>query len=229
MSRIRSQLTYANVVSTLCLFVLFGGTAYAAVKITGKNIKDGSLTGADIKNNSLTGTDVKNLGAGDFKGGALPTGPRGPIGPQGPTGSQGPTGPEGPTGPQGPGAKRIFVDTGVGIPDGTVYNASPDFTVTVNCGQLTVWVNRQPPANLAVSTMMMRTASVAESSYFLDGNPLKSVAAAYVGSGGTGSGDTVIQSYAPGTDTARNFTLRVTISDEGSGKCAAWGSVIPAS
>lgn len=90
--RIRAQLTYANVVSTLCLFILLGGSAYAAAKITGKNVKNGSLTGTDIKNNSVTGKDVKGLGAGDFKGGALPAGPRGPIGPRGLTGPRGTAG-----------------------------------------------------------------------------------------------------------------------------------------
>ena len=35
MRRIRSKLSYANVVATLCLFVALGGTSYAAVKITG--------------------------------------------------------------------------------------------------------------------------------------------------------------------------------------------------
>jgi hypothetical protein len=35
MRRIRSKLSYANVVATLCLFIALGGTSYAAVKITG--------------------------------------------------------------------------------------------------------------------------------------------------------------------------------------------------
>jgi hypothetical protein len=68
---IRSRSTYANVVSTLCLFLVLGGTGYAAVQITGKQVKNGSLTGKDVKNSSLTGGDVKNksLSAKDIKGG----------------------------------------------------------------------------------------------------------------------------------------------------------------
>ena len=57
----RRHLSYANMVSTLCLVLLLGGgTAYAAAKITGKDIKNKSVTGKDIKNSSLSGTDVKD-------------------------------------------------------------------------------------------------------------------------------------------------------------------------
>lgn len=67
--RLRSKLTYANVVSTLCLFlVLGGGAAFAANQlaknsvgtkqpkknaVTGEKVKDASLTGADIKVSTL--------------------------------------------------------------------------------------------------------------------------------------------------------------------------------
>lgn len=56
----RPRVTYANVTSTLALFlVLTTGTVYAANEWTGRNIKDSSLTGADIKNGSLTSSDIK--------------------------------------------------------------------------------------------------------------------------------------------------------------------------
>jgi hypothetical protein len=50
-SRLRSRLTFANVSSTIALFVALGGSATAAVLITGKNVKDATLTGKDLKNN----------------------------------------------------------------------------------------------------------------------------------------------------------------------------------
>ena len=60
-AKLQSHLTYANVASTLALFLaLTTGTAYAAATITGKDIKNESVTGADIKNGSLGGGDVKN-------------------------------------------------------------------------------------------------------------------------------------------------------------------------
>lgn len=59
LERIPPRLTYANVVSTLALFAALSGSAYAALTITGKNVKDGSLTGRDIKRNSIGPRQVK--------------------------------------------------------------------------------------------------------------------------------------------------------------------------
>ena len=65
---------YANVVATLALVVAMGGTSYAAVKITGKDVKNGSLSGKDVKNESLTGKDVKKQSVPlDRLSGSLPT------------------------------------------------------------------------------------------------------------------------------------------------------------
>jgi hypothetical protein len=50
----------ALVISLIALFVSLGGAGYAAVTVTGKNVKNSSLTGKDVKNSSLTGSDVKN-------------------------------------------------------------------------------------------------------------------------------------------------------------------------
>jgi hypothetical protein len=87
-SKFRSRLTFANVVSVIALFVALGGSSYAAIKITGKNVKDSSLTGKDVKNSSLTTSDVKNrsLLAKDFKTGQLPKGEKGEKGDAGPPG-----------------------------------------------------------------------------------------------------------------------------------------------
>ena len=74
----RGKLSYANVMATVAVFLALGGSSYAAIKITGRNVKDGSLTSADIKDRSLLGKD--------FKPGQLPAGARGP---QGATGSPG--------------------------------------------------------------------------------------------------------------------------------------------
>ncbi len=45
----------AMMVALLALFAALAGTSYAAVTITGKNVKNSSLTGSDVKNGSLTG------------------------------------------------------------------------------------------------------------------------------------------------------------------------------
>jgi len=84
--RLRSRLTYANVVSTLALFItLAGGSAYAASKlITGKQIAPGTITAKNIKHHSLLKLD--------FATGQLPAGPQGPVGGTGPQGPQGAAG-----------------------------------------------------------------------------------------------------------------------------------------
>jgi hypothetical protein len=69
--------TYSNVTATLALFIALGGSSYAAITITGKNVKNESLTTKDIKNRSLLNKD--------FKAGQVPKGARGPAGPQGVT------------------------------------------------------------------------------------------------------------------------------------------------
>jgi hypothetical protein len=59
--RVRSALTYSNVISTLCLFVVLGGGAYAASSglIDGAKLKPRSVTGSKIKKDSLTGREIK--------------------------------------------------------------------------------------------------------------------------------------------------------------------------
>jgi hypothetical protein len=91
----------AFVISLIALFVALGGTGYAALSVTGKNVKNNSLTGTDIKNSSLTGSDVKNrsLKSIDFALGQLPKGDTGSQGPQGPKGDAGAKGDIGPRGP----------------------------------------------------------------------------------------------------------------------------------
>jgi hypothetical protein len=100
-SKFRSKLTYANVVSTLCLFVLLGGSSYAAV-----TLKANSVKGRNIASNAVTSPKVKDgsLLARDFKAEQLPVGAPGPKGDQGAKGdhgAQGDLGNQGLTGDSG--------------------------------------------------------------------------------------------------------------------------------
>ncbi len=63
MKTLGSKLTYANVMSTLCFFLLLGGGAYAAIKLPKnsvgtKQIKNNAVTGAKIKKGTITGTNI---------------------------------------------------------------------------------------------------------------------------------------------------------------------------
>jgi hypothetical protein len=102
MSKLRSGLTYANVMATIAVFVALGGGAYAALRVP-KN----SVGSKQLKANAVNSSKVKNgsLLEGDFKAGQLPAGPQGPKGVQGDKGDpclpsdpacQGPKGDPGP-------------------------------------------------------------------------------------------------------------------------------------
>jgi hypothetical protein len=93
--KFRARLTYANVMATIAVFVALGGSSYAALKITGKQVVDRSLTARDIKLASLTTREIRDhsLLARDFKAGQLPAGAQGVQGPKGDKGDTGPAGP----------------------------------------------------------------------------------------------------------------------------------------
>jgi hypothetical protein len=58
-SRLRPKLSYANVISTLALFVALGGSSYAALRIGSRQIADNSIRSVDVRNHSLTRRDIK--------------------------------------------------------------------------------------------------------------------------------------------------------------------------
>jgi hypothetical protein len=92
MGRVRRHLTYPNVISTLCLFVLLGAGAYAAGlgknSVKSKQIQNGAVKTADLADNSVTSAKVADgsLLGKDFASDQLP---RGATGPQGPAGDIG--------------------------------------------------------------------------------------------------------------------------------------------
>jgi hypothetical protein len=67
---IRRHLTYANVVATLALMLSLTAGAYAAVRVTGKEVVDRSLSGKDIRPESIRSKHVRGLTLGDLKTGA---------------------------------------------------------------------------------------------------------------------------------------------------------------
>lgn len=76
MSRIRSKLTYANVVSTLCLFLLVGGgAAWAATQLPKNSVGPKQLRKGAVTPSKLSNSSVKKLS--------------GAVGPQGPKGEPG--------------------------------------------------------------------------------------------------------------------------------------------
>jgi hypothetical protein len=85
--KILSQGRDAAIASTAALVVALGGTSYAAVMITGHDIKNGTVTTADVKDHNLKLKDFSKRAKAGLHGAP------GAVGPQGATGAQGPTGP----------------------------------------------------------------------------------------------------------------------------------------
>jgi hypothetical protein len=82
MKRLLSHLSYANVVATICLFMILGGGAYAATQLP-KN----SVGPKQLKKGAVTPAKVSKAARKQLRG---ETGPAGPVGPVGPGGA-GPT------------------------------------------------------------------------------------------------------------------------------------------
>jgi hypothetical protein len=102
MARLKPHLqTPATWISLLALFVALGGTAYAAVKITGKEVVNNSLTGADIKNGSISAADLSAAAKKTLTGKAGATGANGAPGATGATGAPGQNGAPGSNGTNG--------------------------------------------------------------------------------------------------------------------------------
>lgn len=119
MRALRASFTYSNVVSTLCLFLLLGGIAYAADRLAPNSVgtrqlKDGAVTMKKI--NGRTQGELKGLGGGPAPIG-LP-GPAGSAGPAGPAGPQGGSGAPGQAGAPGTTVEALFGSGADG--DGTV-------------------------------------------------------------------------------------------------------------
>lgn len=110
MRKLRDRLTYGNVVATICLFLLLGGGAWAAVGAGGGSIhacyskRTGALRIASRCKRSERAVSWSKVG---------PPGPPGKRGSnvRGATGKAGATGPVGPTGPAGPtGPSDVYAD-----------------------------------------------------------------------------------------------------------------------
>ena len=64
---LRRRLSYANVMATLAVFIALGGSSYAALTISGRDVVNGSLTNRDLKRDTLGGSRIKESRLGKVK------------------------------------------------------------------------------------------------------------------------------------------------------------------
>lgn len=95
-ARLRSRLTFANVVSSLALFVALSGSAYAVTSLPkgsvgSTQLRRHAVSNSKLANNAVSSAKVRDgsLLAADFKAGQLPKGDPGAQGPQGERGAAG--------------------------------------------------------------------------------------------------------------------------------------------
>lgn len=132
----RHGMSYANVVSSLALFVALGGVSYAAVTLPARSVgtrqlKNNAVTGLKVRDHSLTGLDI----AGGLRRG--PKGETGETGPAGPPGADGAPGHDGAPGSGGvvtthgfSGSIGTITGTGTGLGDWKFVGATDAVTVT---------------------------------------------------------------------------------------------------
>ena len=126
-------LTYSNVMASAAVFIALGGTSYAAMKVTGDDVRNGSLSGKDVRDGSLGSGDVRDgsLRAADLRPGVIKAGPQGPMG------DRGAPGPRGDKGDKGDPGRWLLLDE-----NGDIAEQSGGFTVISKPG-----INGQPAAN----------------------------------------------------------------------------------
>ena len=76
MRRIRSHLTFANVVALLALFIVLGGGAYAAFHLPKNSVRSKNIVNGEVKKADLAGGAVtrRKLGANSVTGGKVSDG-----------------------------------------------------------------------------------------------------------------------------------------------------------
>jgi hypothetical protein len=107
LNRLRPHVSFANVTSSLALFIALGGVGYAAVQLPknsvgSKQIRKAAVGKSELRARSVTPAKLSRRTLASLTGPQGPQGAQGASGPQGPAGARGPQGERGPAGSRGP-------------------------------------------------------------------------------------------------------------------------------
>jgi hypothetical protein len=222
MHRLRTRLTYANVMATIALFIALGGGAYAAVSsIPGP---DGVIHGCYAKRrgnlrlvpSGRRCTRSERAIAFMEMGPPGPKGSRGSQGAKGTAGTKGTTGIKGEQGPAGPGA-ATFSTTLAQPGEATLDTLTNGITIKGSCQASTV--------SLSLTTTSGLTSLQLSGTDFSEG----ALGAADVAgsAGSTISGPTYVDFDVLGRDSAAGKFARIDVHGSHGSPCAFWGMTIP--
>jgi hypothetical protein len=153
MKRLLGKLTYANVISSLALFlVLAGGTAYAGHEAL---LPKNSVGTKQIKKEAVTPGKLSAGAKAALAGPAGPKGDAGPQGPQGPKGERGDRGAEGPRGPAGPSEQNLPLAIDASAPAMPITTADSTLSLVGRAS----WSAPEEPAGLLVAQLKLKVAT----------------------------------------------------------------------
>jgi hypothetical protein len=171
MRRLRKRLTYANVMSSIAVFVVLGGGAYAATtlpknSVGSKQIKASAVSSSKVKDGALL---LKDFKPGQLVAGALgPAGPTGSTGPKGDIGAKGDAGVKGDTGAQGsPGLSGVQVKV---VSQTVATGGTGAGTVACPVGKVVLGGGTTVAGGTAGTSYIQRS-DPAEITFDADGNP----------------------------------------------------------
>jgi hypothetical protein len=98
MKSVRKRLTYANVMSSIAVFLVLGGATAFAASTLGKN----TVGAKQLKKGAVTLAKINTAAKSALQGATGPAGPKGATGPAGPKGDKGDRGEKGERGEAGP-------------------------------------------------------------------------------------------------------------------------------
>jgi len=155
MSRLRSHLSYANVMATVAVFIALGGTSYAVSQLPRnsvgpKQIRSGAVGASEIHTSAVGSKDIKDRGVAlrDISRAARSS-------------LRGQTGPAGPQGPPGPGAVTLSAAVLPGGNFARSQGTSGPVSTHTNPGVYKVDFNRDVTACYAVATISRSPAQTA--------------------------------------------------------------------
>lgn len=205
------RLTYANVMSTLALFIALGGVSYAAVKLPSNSvgtpqIRNGAVTGSKIDDGAVSEKNLDKAlvakltlagkpgpqgvqgiqgvaGAGGAAGAIGAQGLRGVAGADGAAGAIGAQGLQGVAGDPAYVQRTAYQPTGTNPPGGMTDVVSQQFTVRA-AGAYDLGVH----ADLALSCPAGGAPCASGTAYYLDGQPVEHSYTVFTGSAGSSVG-----------------------------------------